>query len=97
MIPENFKALVWEFYNAMSTITLGDNFSAQIVQAVIGANTEVKIPHRLGVVPKYRLILRCLGSSEIVDGLNEWTNTEIYLKNTNIAVQSTVTVMILRG
>ena len=94
---ENFKSLINELYSMFSSLTLDDNFSSDIVSVTIPANTEKRIMHRLKVVPKYRIILNCTGTNDIIDGDSTWTDTEIYLKNINATLQSNVTVMILRG
>lgn len=73
--------------------TLKDNMSGQIVSVVIPAGVEIKVPHRLKAVPKYRIILRQDANTVIYDG-GEWTDTFITL---NAASDVSATILLMRG
>lgn len=92
--PEAFLPAI---ITALQNLTLGDNFSAQVVQVMIPATTEVRVPHGLKSVPLYRIILRQRGNGLVTDGTAEaWNDKYITLYNQG-AAEVTITVMILRG
>lgn len=76
-------------------ISLQSNFNCYVTQVKIPATSSVAIQHFLGVVPKYRIILRQVGNGVITDIPSGWTSDVITLYN-NGAVEVTITVMIVR-
>lgn len=72
-----------DFINSLfqNGITLGDNISGQIVEVTLpGDGTEVKVPHRLKAVPKYRIILRQDNRAVIYDGEEPWNDKYVTLR-----------------
>ena len=62
---------------------------------VILAGSTLGIQHFLGVIPKWRIILRQTGNGVITDVSSEWNTKTISLKN-NGAEDVTLTVLIAR-
>lgn len=75
--------------------SLQSNFNCFIANITIPATSSVKIEHFLGVIPKYRIILRQEGNGVISDIPSGWDNKVITLYN-NGAVEVKATVMIVR-
>lgn len=81
------------FYNKLLTFS---NFNGYISSdIIIPANSSATIQHFLGVIPKYRIILKQTGNGVITDVNDEWTTKYITLYN-NGAVPVTITVFIAR-
>lgn len=82
-------------------ITIEDNVSGQVVTLQnIPMGVELQIPHRLGTVPKFRLILRQRGTFILEDGGTQWDDKAIYIKATSSGGASTnnsLTLLIMRG
>jgi hypothetical protein len=76
-------------------LSLQSNFNCYVVEVSIPATSDLNIQHFLGVVPKYRIILRQEGNGVISDIPSGWTTSVITLRN-NGAVKVDLTVMILR-
>lgn len=77
-------------------LSLKGNFNGQIIDNVKFASGEEKIiSHSLGIVPRYRIILRQEGNGVISDIPSGWTKNSIKLKN-NGTVQVTVSIMLVR-
>lgn len=56
-------------------ITLSNNLSGQIVEFEVPASgAEVKVSHKLGTIPKFRIVLRQDAITTLVDGAETWTN-----------------------
>jgi hypothetical protein len=84
------------FINFLSkNISLQSNFNCFIAEVEIPATSQLQIQHYLGVVPKYRIILRQQGNGVLTDIPSGWTNKVITLYN-NGAVTVTATIMIVR-
>lgn len=96
---KNFGDMV-DFINSIfqNGITLEDNLSGQIIEDIYlpSSGAEISIPHRLKVVPKYRIILRQSNGAIIADGSTAWDDRKIYLRATN-SIDSTISVLLLRG
>jgi hypothetical protein len=87
---------ITNFINFLSkNLSLQSNFNCFIAQVEIPASSELQIQHFLGVVPRYRIILRQQGNGVITDTPSGWTNKVITLYN-NGAVTVTATIMIVR-
>lgn len=77
-------------------LSLQSNFDGQIVENLTFTAGETKqIPHSLGKIPKFRIILRQEGNGVISDIPSGWTDKSIKLIN-NGAVSVTATIMIVR-
>ena len=82
---------LWSWLKDLTTTLLKLNFqdnfqSFSVVGLTIPANTEVAIPNQFrtaypGNIPTSRIIVRQQGDANIIDGLNEWTETHVYLRN----------------
>ena len=90
-----FDKLVSYVENLSKNISFSENIG-NVVEVTIPAGTEIRIPHGLKVVPKYRIILRQYGNGVITDGAETWTEQYITLLN-NGAVSVTLRVGILRS
>lgn len=87
--------LIDQFNFLAKNISLQSNFNGQVVTVTIPAGEEKIIPHSLGVIPKYRIILRQEGNGVISDIPSGWTSSSIKLIN-NGAVSVTVTILLVR-
>lgn len=95
---EAFGQLVDILSTGLAKLTIDDNIDCQVVERVtIPAGTEVNVPHSLKAIPKYRTIVRQIGGGLIIDGdVNNWTTSNIFLKNTG-GTDAIVTVIIYRS
>jgi len=92
----NPKNIYEELMAFARNISIGDNFSGQVVKDVIlPVGQSVEISHNLKVTPKYRIILRQGDNSIIADGDTPWTDKAIYLKNMGLS-DDTLTILIMR-
>lgn len=83
-------------YNFISkNMSLQSNFNCFIAEVKIPITSQISIQHFLGVIPKYRIILRQEGNGVITDIPSGWTSDVITLYN-NGAVEVNLTVMIVR-
>lgn len=87
--------LISAFNFLNKNISLQSNFNCYVAQVKIPATSSLSIQHFLGVVPKYRIILRQEGNGVITDIPSGWTSDVITLYN-NGAVEVSLTVMIVR-
>jgi hypothetical protein len=91
--------LISAFNFLTKNISLQSNFNCYVAQVKIPAagqpGNPLAIQHFLGVVPKYRIILRQEGNGVITDIPSGWTSDVITLYN-NGSVETTATVMIVR-
>lgn len=76
-------------------LSFSTNFSGQMVDVTFAPNEQKVVPHSLGIVPKYRIILRQEGNGVISDIPSAWDRYSISLKN-NGSNTVTITVMIVR-
>lgn len=84
------------FNGGINKLTIDDNIDGQIISdIIIPSGSEIAIAHKLRIKPRYRIILRQLGNGLITDGVTEWTDTKIYLKN-NGGVDVTVSICVMR-
>jgi hypothetical protein len=78
-------------------ISIQSNFDGYIAKDVeIAANSSVIIQHFLGVIPKWRIILRQTGNGVITDIPEEWTDRAISLKNNSTTDSVKISVFIAR-
>lgn len=88
--------LVDAFVFQSGAISIDSNFNGFIARdVVIAAGATLKIQHFLGVIPKWRIILRQTGNGVISDVPSEWDNRTISLKNNGIE-SVTISVLIAR-
>jgi hypothetical protein len=101
--PESELPLVIEEYNEMvkylnfliKSLSLQSNFDGQVIDVEIDATTNKRIYHKLGIVPKYRLILRQEGNGLLSDIPLEWNDKFVTIRN-NGAVQVKATILLLK-
>jgi hypothetical protein len=101
--PESELPKVIEEYNEMvkylnfltKQLSLQSNFDGQVISVEIPATTNLRISHRLGVVPKYRIILRQEGNGLLTDIPLEWSDKFITIRN-NGAVVVKATIILLK-
>jgi hypothetical protein len=75
------------FTNFTKSISLQSNFNAFIATNVsINPSESARIQHFLGVIPKWRVILRQTGNGVVTDVNTEWNETYITLKNNGTEV-----------
>lgn len=88
--------LVDAFVFQSSCISIESNFNGFLAKDIeIGSLATVKIQHFLGVIPKYRIILRQTGNGVVTDVPSEWDSKVISLKN-NGAEKVIISVLIAR-
>lgn len=93
---KNVNDLIDQHNFLSKNLSLQSNFNGQIVDNVtFVAGEEKSIPHSLGIIPKYRIILRQEGNGVIDDIPSDWTKNTIKLRN-NGAVSVIATIMIVR-
>lgn len=91
---DNIRQMVnWLNTIFQAGLTLENNFSGQIINVSLTGGTELKIPHRLKAVPKYRIILRQSANAVVYDG-SDWNDNFITL---NSASDNDVTILLMRG
>lgn len=76
-------------------LSLQSNFDGQIVKITFAAGETLTIPHKLGVLPRYRIILGQEGNGVLDDIPSGWNTFQIKMKN-NGAVSVTATIMLVR-
>ncbi len=65
----------------LKSLSFQSNFNGLVTSVDIPASSELKITHFLGVVPKWRIILRQEGNGVISDIPSGWNDKFITLKN----------------
>lgn len=95
-IVSRFNELVDAFVFQSSAISIDSNFSGYVIKDLkIDAGANIRITHFLGVIPKWRIILRQTGNGVITDIPEEWTTKNISLKN-NGPEDVTISILIVR-
>lgn len=95
-IKERLNDLIDAFIFQSAAISIDSNFNGYIARDVtIAAGDTVKIQHFLGVIPKWRIILRQTGNGVVSDIPLEWNIKTISLKN-NGAETVVISVLIAR-
>lgn len=89
-----------DFINSIfqNGLTLEDNLGGQIIKDIElpSAGTQIKVPHRLKAVPKYRIILRQDGAGSIIDE-GEWNESFITLSISGATKNTKITILLMRG
>jgi hypothetical protein len=96
-----FNELVKGINYTNKFLSIQSNFDGYIATDVsLPANptgtSTVKIQHFLGVIPKWRIILRQTGNGVITDVSEEWTDKVISLKNNSTTENVVISVFIAR-
>jgi len=78
--------------SSMSNLSIFDGTILEDI--VIPSGEEVIIAHKLGFQPKYRIILRNTGDSDIVDG-STWDDSRVSFIN-NGSTEAKISVLILK-
>ena len=95
-VIKNYNELVKgiNFFNKF--LSIQSNFDGYVATDItIPATSSVKIQHFLGVIPKWRIILRQTGNGVVTDIPSEWTDKVISLYN-NGATEIVISVFIAR-
>lgn len=98
--PEEIKSILNDLVDAVvfqtSAAALESTFGGYVAKDVlIEAGVTLAIQHFLGVIPKWRIILRQTGNGVITDVSSDWNTRSISLKN-NGAEDVTISVLIVR-
>jgi hypothetical protein len=78
-----------DFLNSLfqNGISLNNNLSGQILEFEIPADgSEIQVPHKLGVVPKYRIVLRQDANAILIDGEETWTDKFVTFKSADLSL-----------
>ncbi len=87
--------LVYDYNIMNKLLSFQSNFDGYIATVSLAAGETKTISHFLGVIPKYRIILRQEGNGVISDIPSGWTDKAITIIN-NGAVAITATLLIAR-
>jgi hypothetical protein len=72
-------------------IGLNTGLSGEILELSFAPNEQKIVSHGLGIVPKYRLILRQEGNGLITDVSSQWNkNSVAFLNNSAVDVRVTI-------
>jgi hypothetical protein len=98
--PEEMKTRLNELVDAVifqtGSAALEATFNSYVAKdVVIEAGATLAIQHFLGVIPKWRIILRQTGNGVITDVSPDWNTRTISLKN-NGAEKVTLSILIAR-
>jgi hypothetical protein len=95
-----FNELVKGINYTNKFLSLQSNFDGYVAEDIsLPANptgSTVKIQHFLGVIPKWRIILRQTGNAIITDVPEEWTDRVISLKNNSTTENVVLSLFIAR-
>lgn len=90
------KELISRFNQIMDDgLSLKKHLGGEIIEITFAANETKIVPHRLGLIPAYRLILRQSGNGLITDVNNAWTDKTVgFINNSANTVSITVKIMV---
>lgn len=95
-IAKSYSDFLGYFNSFNKLFSLEDNFNSFIEKDIeFAASEEKTIQHFLGVVPKYRIILRQVGNGVIEDIPSGWTDKVVSFKNRGTETVK-ITLMIVR-
>lgn len=95
-VIEAFNDLADKFNFLIKHISLRENFDGQIIENIVfDAGEEKTIHHKLGISPRYRLVLRQEGNGVLSDIPSGWNKFKIKIKN-NGAVKVKATVLLVK-
>lgn len=104
-ISKYIEVDLWSWLKALSTgllkIDFKQNFQSFTVENItIPAGTEVSMSNQFrtfypGTIPSGRIIIRQQGDANIIDGLTDWSDTHVYLRNPS-ANDAVITVLFFK-
>jgi len=96
---------LWNWLKDLSVellkVSFSQNFqSFTVTDLTIPAGMEVAIPNKFassfpGLIPTSRIITRQQGDANIIDGVQVWTETQVYLRNPS-ANDAVISVIFLK-
>lgn len=90
-----YNEMVKQVSTLFRSLSLQSNFDCQILDMAIPATTSQKLYHRLGIVPKFRIILRQEGNGLLTDIPLEWNDKYVTIRN-NGSVEVKATIMLIK-
>lgn len=84
---------LFNFFN--KSLSFQSNFNGNIQEVTVDATSSVDVYHSLGVIPKWRIILRQTGNGVISDIPEEWNESTVAFYNYGLSTV-TFTVFIVR-
>jgi hypothetical protein len=84
---------LFNFFN--KSLSFQSNFNGYIQEVTVDATSSIDVYHYLGVIPKWRIILRQTGNGVITDIPEKWNKNYVSFYN-NGATSVTFTVLIAR-
>lgn len=88
--------LIDKFNFLIKHISLSQNFDGQMLENVeFAAGEDKEIYHKLGIRPKYRIILRQEGNGVLSDTPSGWNKYKIQIKN-NGASSVKATILLVK-
>jgi hypothetical protein len=95
-IKSRLNDLIDAFIFQSSSISIESNFNGYVAKDVeIAPGESLNIQHFLGVIPKWRVILKQVGNGVITDVNEKWNTKFICLKN-NGSEKVTISILIAR-
>lgn len=94
-VIDNYNKYINHFNFFSKAFSLQSNFNGFITELTIAASQTVTVEHFLGVIPKWRIILRQTGNGVISDIPEEWNERTVAFYN-NGPSTVTFTVFIVR-
>ena len=90
-----YNEMVKQISFLFKSLSLQSNFDCQIVDVSIPATEDFRIYHRLGIPPKFRIILRQEGNGLLTDIPLEWNDKFVTIRN-NGAVVVNATIALIK-
>ena len=76
-------------------LSLKKHLGGEIIEITFAANETKIVPHRLGRIPAFRLVLRQSGNGLITDVDSAWTDKTVgFINNSANAVQITAKILV---
>jgi len=91
----SYNNLIGDLNAGLGRLAFKDNFQVHEALVTIASGADAAVPHSLGVIPKYRLIVRQQGNGLVIDSATDWTENNIYLRNEGPSTVS-LTVLIFK-
>jgi len=93
-VIREYNEFIKSFNFLTKQLSLQSNFDCQVLNIEVPATTNLRIFHRLGIVPKYRLILRQEGNGLLTDIPLEWNDKFITIRNNGaVVVKATIALL----
>lgn len=90
-----YNEMIKRINTLFKSLSIQSNFDCQIIDVSIPAATEQRIYHRLGIPPKFRLILRQEGNGLLTDIPLQWNDNFVTIRN-NGAVTVNATIALIK-